>query len=738
MDSDPKPRQPKPSRLLWERTKLEPEVRAAIRRQVEWELARRSLSGALVYFIMSVVVALSTPFYREHPAIVLATGCIMLVTGLLRIVTARRLMREPAAEIPRTSSVFIASIVATFVVWGAFCGCGLYLYAGQWTAMFLLLTTAALAGGASSSLAPNIRLAYSCIIVLIVPTIVTSLFVGDTRHWAIAVGGSLYLGFLVAQAVENRRAFWTASVAAERERIRGSEERKRAEMERASLVAAIEQAAEQILITDVHGDIQYCNPAFESVTGYSRSEVIGKNPRFLNSGKHDQEYYRSLWKTILSGGVWTGRLTNRRKDGTLYEEDGTISPIYDTAGQLTGFVSAAHDVTERLRMESDLRQAQKMESIGRLAGAIAHDFNNLLTVISGYSLLLKDELEESDHRQQYVQEIGKSAERAASLTRQLLTFSRKQIIIPKPVDLNTLTADMRGMLQRLVGEDVQVVTLPAPSLGLVRVDPDQMSQILLNLAANARDAMPKGGQLTIRTANVDDDRSGTASTSKPLQGPAVLLSVSDTGAGMDEETRQQIFEPFFTTKERGRGTGLGLSTVYGIVQQSEGCIDVQTELGAGTTFRIYLPRIDGQIAQVEGTANSVLSVSGSETVLVVEDQDDVRRLIAGVLESHGFRVLEAPNGRAALLQSQHYAGPIELLLTDVIMPDMTGKEVADQLMPQRPGMKVLYTSGYSGELIAHRGVLDAGVAYLPKPFTPSALAAKVREVLGPGAGGRTV
>jgi PAS domain S-box-containing protein len=510
----------------------------------------------------------------------------------------------------------------------------------------------------------------------------------------------------------------------------GSAERRRAETERASLVAAVEQTAEEILIADLEGNIQYCNPSFERLTGYSRSEVIGRNPRVLKSGEQDAQFYRDLWTTIVSGGIWAGRFTNRKKDGSLYHSEGTISPIHDAWGNLTGYVSATRDVTGRLRMEDQLRQAQKMEGIGRLAGGVAHDFNNLLTVIAGYSGLLEEKLSSDDPRLDYARQISRASERAASLTRQLLTFSRKQIIKPKPLDLNVLVGGMKQMLQRLVGEDVEVIAALAPWLGQVRADADQMSQILINLAANARDAMPGGGRLCVRTANVEPGESPAVGDVDAWPGPAVLLAVSDTGVGMSYETRQNIFEPFFTTKERGRGTGLGLPTVYGIVKQNSGHIDVQSEPGKGATFSIYLPRIDERPAIREGDEPTAARVRGSETILVVEDHEGVRGLIVGTLELCGFQVLQAADGQGALRQAAQHAGTIDLLLTDVIMPGMNGKEVADQLAVLRPGIKVLFISGYSGELIAHRGVLDASVDYLPKPFTPDTLAAKVREMLG--------
>jgi CheY-like chemotaxis protein len=371
-----------------------------------------------------------------------------------------------------------------------------------------------------------------------------------------------------------------------------------------------------------------------------------------------------------------------------------------------------------------------MEGIGRLAGGVAHDFNNLLTVIAGYSGLLEEKLSTDDPRLDYARQITRASAQAASLTKQLLTFSRKQIIKPKPLDLNALVAGMKQMLQRLVGEDVEVITTLAPSLGMVRADADQMSQILINLAANARDAMPGGGKLIVRTANVEPGKNPPAGEVEPWTGRSVLLSVSDTGVGMTYATRQNIFEPFFTTKERGRGTGLGLSMVYGIVKQNTGYIDVQSEPGKGATFTIYLPRIDEPPTTGSGEELSAGRVRGSETILVVEDHEGVRSLIVGTLELCGFHVLQAADGAEALRQVAQHVGPIDLLLTDVIMPGMNGKQVADQLAVLRPGIKVLFMSGYSGELIAHHGVLEAGVAYLPKPFTPDSLTAKVREMLG--------
>jgi PAS domain S-box-containing protein len=720
------------SQLTRSQLTLEPEVGSAMQSRVDQELARRAKFGSMVYFVVCVVVAMSTSFYADHPVVLVLTGCFTLLLGGLRLLSARRVLSHPAGAFSRSALVLKGTTYATFVVWGLFCALAVYWYAGEWTDMLLLLCTAAMAGGASSSLAPDLKLASRCLIILIGPSIGATLLLGGSRYLGLGGLAGLYLVFLLAQTRGTWRAFWEASAATERERMLGSAERRRAETERASLVAAVEQTAEEILITDVEGKIQYCNPSFERLTGFSRSEIIGRNPRFLKSGKQDAQFYRDLWATILSRGIWAGRFINRKRDGSLYHAEGTISPIHDASGNLTGFVSATGDVTGRLRMEEQLQQAQKMEGIGRLAGGIAHDFNNLLTVIAGYSGLLEEKLSRDDPRLDYARQISRASEQAASLTKQLLTFSRKQIIKPKPLDLNELVAGMKQMLQRLVGEDVEVITALPPSLGMVRADADQMCQILINLAANARDAMPDGGSLCIRTADVEPGECPAAGDVEAFTGPAVLLTVSDTGVGMSYETRQNIFEPFFTTKERGRGTGLGLCTVYGIVKQNSGYIDVQSEPGKGAAFSIFLPRIEERPAIREGDESTAARVRGSDTILVVEDHEGVRGLIVGTLELCGFEILEASDGRDALRKAEQHAGTIDLLLTDVIMPGMNGKETAARLVALRPGIKVLFISGYSGELIAHRGVLDAGVDYLPKPFTPDALAAKVREMLGPG------
>src|SRR3989454_2815827 len=390
----------------------------------------------------------------------------------------------------------------------------------------------------------------------------------------------------------------------------------------------------------------------------------------------------------------------------------------------------AQEKAERKQLEQQLRQAQKMEAIGQLTGGIAHDFNNMLTVILGYSELLLKSLPTDAPLRDDVEQVKEAGERASLLTKQLLAFSRKQVLQPKVLDLNTVLTNMDRMLQRLIGEDIALVAVPAPGLWHVYADPSQIEQVMMNLAVNARDAMPNGGKLTIETANVQLD-DAYAHQHGPVQpGSYVMLAVSDTGCGMDRETQARIFEPFFTTKEPGKGTGLGLSTVYGIVKQSGGYVWVYSEVGRGTAFKIYLPRGEGAVETVEPGVAPARTVRGSEMILLVEDDRAVRVLARSTLQAHGYTVLEAHHGKHALQVYEQHAGPIHLLVTDVVMPEMSGRELADRLKPSRPNMKVLFMSGYTDKAIVHHGELDPGAAFLQKPFTPDALARKVREVLG--------
>jgi PAS domain S-box-containing protein len=393
------------------------------------------------------------------------------------------------------------------------------------------------------------------------------------------------------------------------------------------------------------------------------------------------------------------------------------------------FVAMFDNITERRKLEEQLRQAMKIEAVGRLAGGVAHDFNNLLTVITGYSELLLKKIGKESPMHRDVEEIKRAGERAASLTQQLLAFSRKQIIEPKVVRLDLLVADMQAMLTRLIGEDIALQATTGKSLGSVKVDPGQFQQILMNLMVNARDAMPDGGTIGIETANVDLDEGYCAVHPYVIPGRFVMLSVSDTGHGMSEEVKAQIFEPFFTTKERGSGTGLGLATTYGAVHQAGGSIEVYTEVGIGTTFKIYLPRVEEEASPSVKDDRTQDMRGGSETVLLVEDEDIVRNLCVRILERLGYKVMQARNGAEAVALAQGYGDRIDLLLTDVVMPGMNGAELARQLVLHHPEMKILFTSGYTDDAIVRHGILKEGVSFIGKPYTPSALAKKVRGVL---------
>jgi PAS domain S-box-containing protein len=510
--------------------------------------------------------------------------------------------------------------------------------------------------------------------------------------------------------------------------MRDTTERKRAQESHTRLATAVEQAAEAIVITDSSGAILYTNPAFEKATGYTREEVVGQNPRFLKSGKQDVDFYRQMWTVLSHGGVWTGHLINKRKDGTLFEENATISPVRDRAGRIVNYVAVKRDVSNEIRLEQQLFQAQKIEAVGRLAGGVAHDFNNLLGVITGYGAIVHRRLAGGDPLKGKVEQILKAAERAAGLTRQLLAFSRKQVLQPEILDLNAVVSDMDKMLRRLIGEDVEFTTLLDPQLGSVRADPGQIEQIIMNLAVNARDAMPEGGRLTIETRNADLDVDYVATHPPARPGPYVALVVTDTGSGMDAATQARIFEPFFTTKEAGKGTGLGLATVYGIVKQSEGYIWVYSEVGVGTTFKVYLPRIDEQATPARRQEPGPL-LRGSETVLLVEDEASLRELLREVLEANGYSVLAARDGTEALKLAEAHAGTIHVMVTDVIMPGMSGPKIVDLIAPTRPEMKVVFVSGYSDESVTRHGLAGPGRAFLSKPFGPEVLLRKVRESL---------
>jgi PAS domain S-box-containing protein len=502
------------------------------------------------------------------------------------------------------------------------------------------------------------------------------------------------------------------------EALRTSELRLRTLLETVNLI---------VLALDADGRVEYVNPFLASLTGYGRDEMLAREwMEFVPEAQRPQmtEAFRELLEHELHPHK-TNPILTKAGEERMISWHNTV--LRDALGRPIGTLSIGEDITEQAHLEAQLRQAQKMEAVGRLAGGIAHDFNNLLTVILSTTELLRLDMAPTEQQSADLEEIRSATERAAGLTHQLLAFSRQQVLEPRIVDLNALVANVDRLLARVIGEDIRLRTLPGADLGSVRADPGQLEQVILNLAINARDAMPKGGMLTIETANVELDEAYAAEHTAVQPGQYVMLAVSDSGTGMDSATRAQIFDPFFTTKPKG--TGLGLSTVYGIVKQSGGFIWVYSEPGQGTTFRLYLPRVDGPAQSLAEPRPTRESLAGTETILVVEDEEVVRTLTQRVLESHGYAVHAFGSGREALEMVEGLAGPLDLLVTDVVMPDMNGRELAGRLAKSRPDAAVLYVSGYTNEAIVQHGVLVRGVYFLQKPFAPDALARKVRQVL---------
>jgi two-component system cell cycle sensor histidine kinase/response regulator CckA len=510
--------------------------------------------------------------------------------------------------------------------------------------------------------------------------------------------------------------------------IRDITARKWAEAERKRLMAAIEQAGEAIVMTDAQGIIQFVNPAFERTTGYSRKEAVGQNPRILKSGEHDELFYRNLWDTISGGRTWAGRMVNKRKDGTLYTEETTISPVRDASGRIVNYVAVKRDITENLRLAAQFQQSQKMEAMGRLAGGVAHDFNNMLGVILGYAELALCQVDPAQPLHADLEEILKAANRSTDITRQLLAFDRKQTIIPVVLDLNQTVESMLKMLRRLIGEDIDLAWLPEVGVCPINMDPVQVDQILVNLCVNARDAIADVGKVAIETGNAVFDETYCADHAGFVAGEYVLLAVSDDGCGIDKEILDRIFEPFFTSKGVGQGTGLGLFTVYGIVKQNNGFINVYSEPGKGTTFRIYLPRYAGQAVVTQREKAAEIPLSLGETVLVVEDEAANLQMDKIMLERLGYRVLAAGTPDEAIGLAEKHSSEIHLLITDVVMPEMNGWDLAERLQSLYPSMKILFMSGYTAKVIAHR-VLDEGVNFIQKPFSMKDLAVKMRDAV---------
>ncbi len=510
---------------------------------------------------------------------------------------------------------------------------------------------------------------------------------------------------------------------------RKERQREKTEDTLRKLWRAVEQSADLVMITDREGVIEYVNPAFEAVSGYTPGELMGQTPRVLKSGQQNSELYKEMWQTILAGNVFRCTMVNRKKNGDVFVAEKTVTPLRDGEGRITHFISNDRDITDRRRLENQLQQAHKMDAIGRLAGGVAHDFNNLLMVISSYAELMLDSLAPQHPLRRNVDEIQKASRSAADLTRQLLAFGRKQMQSLQLLDLNRIIGDINKMLPRLIGEDIELVFVPGEKLGRVKADPVQIEQILMNLAANARDAMPKGGRLVIETASLRLDDAYIQEHSIVPPGPYVLLTVTDSGSGIAPEHLSHIFEPFYTTKEEGKGTGLGLATVYGIVKQNSGFIWVYSEPGMGTTFKIYLPQTRQAKLALQPPVATEGSPRGCETLLLAEDEAAVRQSTHEFLSLSGYIVLEAKNGIEALALARAYNGVIDLMVTDVVMPQMGGARLAGELASDRPDMKVLFVSGYAETTFQHHGAIDVTTRFLQKPFSLKTLARKIREVL---------
>ena len=523
---------------------------------------------------------------------------------------------------------------------------------------------------------------------------------------------------LLAEAEESRRML-----------LKVIEDQQQTESERARLATAIEQSPDTVVITDVSGTIQYVNPAFERVTGYTADEAIGQNPRILKSGEQEDAFYTEMWHTIAQGQVWSGKVVNRAKDGHLFTEEATISPVRNENGEVTHFVAIKRDITDELERERMYQQAQKMNSIGRLAGGIAHDFNNMLQVILGNTELAMEGAGDNGWLKQDLEQVKNAAKRSVELTRQLLAFASRQSVKPQVVDLKAVVPDLLGMLRRLMDASIKLDWVPGEGQAQIKIDPSQLDQILVNLCVNARDAITERGNIQIGADRVYLSGRELFLGEYPVKGEYVVLSVTDNGCGMDEELTRQVFEPFFTTKAKGQGVGLGLSTVYGIVRQNGGYVEVDSTAGQGTAFRLYFPVCDGPGVEVLEGASAVVTDQQGTGILIVEDEASILNLTERTLQRAGFTVWSTASPKEALQLVDQHKDEIHLLLTDVIMPEMNGKELADQVVQKCPSIKCLFMSGYSEEVIARNGIVPEHMNFLQKPFTAEAMSVAIQDAL---------
>jgi PAS domain S-box-containing protein len=539
---------------------------------------------------------------------------------------------------------------------------------------------------------------------------------------------SLVLQMRLDESLRREREVAEKHAALEREMA----ERQRLQAAHALLAMAVDQAAEAIAVTDVAGNVAYVNPAYERLSGFLAAEIRGRPARELYDTHNAADVVSGVSDALARHRPWKGELAARRRDGSPVDMEVMISPVHDASGTVVNHVVVARDVTEEKQLREQLRHSQKLEAIGTLAGGVAHDFNNLLTAMKGYTELARDALEPGNPVREDIQEIERAVTRATDLTRQLLAFSRKQVLKPQILDLNKVVGTVEKMLRRLIGENIDLVTVPALGLRRVRVDPGQLEQILVNLAVNARDAMPNGGRLLITTANATLDEADARRHADGTPGSFVHLSVSDTGTGMDAATRARVFEPFFTTKGRGKGTGLGLATVYGIVRQSRGFISVTSEPDRGTTFDVFLPA--EAVEEVAVTSSSApverhVPAGAGETILVVEDEPQVRALLQAQLSAAGYAVVPAADGREALEVARRHPQSFDVLLSDVVMPHLSGPDLAQVFCEQYPDTVIVFMSGYSEEAVERQGEIGKAAAFIHKPYDVNDLCATLRRLL---------
>jgi PAS domain S-box-containing protein len=503
-----------------------------------------------------------------------------------------------------------------------------------------------------------------------------------------------------------------------------------ADEEMRKLNSVIEQTADIVLITDKDGFIEYVNPAFESVTGYSKKEILGENPRILKSDKQDKLFYEEFWSGILAGKVFHGEVINKKKNGQLYYEEKTVTPVKDNSGNITNFVSIGLDISEHKNIENQLQQAQKMEAIGTLAGGVAHDFNNILTTIQGYTELIMSDIDKESSTYKDLEHVKNASERAAKLTQQLLVFSRRKQREITVLNINNVIESLFKMLKRMLGEDIRVEMDLSPKIKQIKGDESNIEQIIMNIVVNARDSMPSGGALNIKTENVYIDEEYSKSITGARPGEFISISIADTGEGMSKEILQHIFEPFFTTKEKDKGTGLGLAVVYGIVKQHEGWINVYSEIGFGSIFRIYLPVAKGKLQTIKKDIKFISDVKGNnERILVVEDDKGIGRLTEEILKRNNYNVFMAHDAKSALEVFEQGKGNFDLVFSDMILPDISGVELVEKMLKINPKLKIVFASGYANHRTQLDVIQEKGYCFLQKPYKIEEMLIAVKETI---------